>query len=168
MPRRFRTSITNGRPGRSIVSYLRSGMAIQRDEGIVKVVLFTGLMAFPERLLPFGTAPTCKERVACLDAGVHQCEMDSGGKWQALPVNLRPADHHQRGIGARRESRLVEGPDDGAIGGAEPRGPRQNEIGPPGQRLADRLVCPASHEDVLAERQCLEEPQVLTQMPRQQ
>src|ERR1700693_4267264 len=80
MPRRFRTSITNGRPGRSIVSYLRSAMTIQRDEGIVKVVFFAGLMAFPERLPPFGTAPPRKERVALLDAGVHQREMDSGRK----------------------------------------------------------------------------------------
>src|SRR5450631_4643881 len=88
MPRRLRTSITNGHPGKSTVSYPRSG-TLQRDEGIVKVVLVARLMAFPERLPPFGTAPTRKEGVALLDAGVHQRKMDSGGKGKTLPVNLR-------------------------------------------------------------------------------
>ena len=145
----------------------QSGITLQRDEGIVKVVLIAGLVAFPERLPPFRTAPTRKERVALRDSCVHQRKMDSGSKGKRLPVDLRPADHHQRGIEARRESRLVEGSDDGAIGGLEPRRPGQNEIGPSGQRLADRFVSPAAHEDVLAERQCLEAPQVLTQMPWQ-
>src|ERR1700722_1748918 len=118
MPRHFRTSTTSGRPGKSIVSYRRSG-TFQSDERIVKVVLVAGRVALPERLLPVRTAPSRKEGVALLDAGVHQREMDSGGSGKALPVNLRPADHHEREIGARRQSRLLEVAYDGAIRGLE-------------------------------------------------
>src|ERR1700722_20141608 len=116
MPRPFRTSTTSGHPGISPVSYRRSG-TFQSDEEIVKVVLVAGRVTLPERLPPVRAAPSRKEGVAALDAGVHQREMDSGGNGKALPVNLRPADHHERGNGARRQSRLLEGPDHGAIGG---------------------------------------------------
>jgi hypothetical protein len=109
-PRGLRPSVDAPyRPG----SGLRN--PLERDETIGIRILVVRFVTLARALVPLAAAPTGKYRVAILDPGVHQREMDAACLRQALSIDFRAADHHQCAPRPRRDSRVVQSVDDDAI-----------------------------------------------------
>jgi hypothetical protein len=89
---------------------------------------------------------------------MYQSEMDAAGERQTLPVDFRSADHHQRGLRAGRDSRIVESLNDQAIARRKFLGTAQHDIHASRQRLADGVVRLAAHQHGLAEGKRFEMP----------
>jgi len=119
------------------------------------------------RFPPLGAAPGVEERIAVLDPGMHQRQMNSGDERDAFPVDLASPDHHQTRIPVRLAARGVEGRYHHAIRRREAFRAGQDDVGSAGQRPADRFVGLSAHQDRVTHGQRLEALQVRRQPPRQ-
>src|SRR5208282_6315421 len=87
--------------------------SFQRHETISEVVLLVRLMAFAEGFMPLAASPAVEKRIAALDSGMHQSELNARCEGHALTIDLRTADHHER-VPARRDPCGIERCDDDA------------------------------------------------------
>jgi hypothetical protein len=111
-------------------------------------------------------APVAEKRVAILDVGMHQGQMDAARQRQALPVDLGTADDHQ-GIAAGEGTCLLHGADHPGVARRELRRAAHDDVGSLRQGLAYRFIGLAAHQHRLADGQRLEMPQIRRQVPGQ-
>jgi len=117
------------------------------------------------RFPPLGAAPRLEERVAVLDPGMHQRQVNLADERDAFPVDLGSPDHHQARIPARLAERRLEGRYHRAIRRREVLRAGENDVGSARQRLADRFVGFSPHEDRVTHGHRLEALEVRGQPP---